>query len=66
MKNVVNVDPKNANGWIGAARVEELDGKLQQARNILYQGLKQCERSDDLWLEVARLETVEKARSILA
>ncbi|EGR31141.1 pre-mRNA splicing factor, putative [Ichthyophthirius multifiliis] len=66
MKNVVNVDPKNANGWIGAARIEELDGKIQQARNILYQGLKQCERSDDLWLEIARLETPEKARSILA
>jgi len=29
MKNLVNVDPKNANGWISVARVEELDGKLQ-------------------------------------
>jgi len=28
MKNLVNVDPKNANGWISVARVEELDGKL--------------------------------------
>lgn len=28
IKNVININPKNPNGWIAAARIEELDGKL--------------------------------------
>lgn len=27
MKSVINSNPKNADGWIAAARIEELDGK---------------------------------------
>lgn len=36
MLDMINTDPKNLNGWIGLARVEEIDGKMQQARNVLY------------------------------
>jgi pre-mRNA-processing factor 6 len=36
---VIQTDPKNSFGWIAAARVEELDGKLPAARSILAQGL---------------------------
>ena len=28
IKNVINTNPKNANAWMSAARIEELDGKL--------------------------------------
>jgi pre-mRNA-processing factor 6 len=28
LKSVVNSNPKHAAGWIAAARIEELDGKL--------------------------------------
>ena len=35
MKSVINSNPKNPDGWIAAARIEELDGKLKEARNIL-------------------------------
>lgn len=27
MKSVINSNPKNPDGWIAAARIEELDGK---------------------------------------
>ena len=32
LKSVVNTNPKHAPGWIAAARLEEVAGKLQQAR----------------------------------
>lgn len=35
LKSVVLSNPKNSSGWIAAARVEELDGKVQEARNII-------------------------------
>ncbi|EAR98979.1 Pre-mRNA splicing factor, putative (macronuclear) [Tetrahymena thermophila SB210] len=66
MKSFVKTDPKNPVGWISVARVEELDGKIQEARNVLYQGLPHCETSDEIWVEIARLETPEKARALLA
>jgi len=46
--SLVNSDPKNIAGWMGAARVEELDGKLQTARNILAQALQENSGSEDL------------------
>ena len=63
---MINSNPKNVSGWIAAARVEELDGKLQTARNILAQGLQNCLDNEDLWLEAARLEIPDKARAVLA
>jgi len=35
LKSVIQANPKNSFGWIAAARVEELDKKLNAARNIL-------------------------------
>ena len=35
MKSVIHSNPKNPDGWIAAARIEELDGKLKEARNLL-------------------------------
>jgi hypothetical protein len=40
------VPPGNLNlkyaifSWIAAARIEEYDGKLEQARNLIYQGIE--------------------------
>lgn len=65
IKNAIETNPKNAPVWIAAARVEELDGKLQAARNFINQGLIHCQESEDLWLEASRLETPDNARSIL-
>ena len=37
LKAVISSNPKSTSGWIAAARIEELDGKIQEARNILDQ-----------------------------
>ena len=66
-KSLINSNPKKARGWIAAARVEELDGKVQEAKNILAQGVEHAPYSEDLWLEAARFEgQSDLAKSILA
>ena len=42
--------------WIASARLEEVTGKLQAARNIIMRGSEVCPRSEDVWLEAARLQ----------
>ena len=41
LKAVIKANPLSSSGWVAAARVEELDGKLQEARNILEQACQQ-------------------------
>lgn len=55
MKSIINTNPKNVAGWIGAARIEEMDGKLSQAREIISQAAENILDSEDIWLEAARL-----------
>ena len=35
LKSVINTNPKHAPGWIAAARLEEVAGKLAQARELI-------------------------------
>lgn len=35
LRAVIKANPDSTSGWIAAARVEELDGKLTEARNLL-------------------------------
>jgi predicted lipoprotein len=37
MKSMVNTNPKNAQGWIAYARVEEIAGNLKTARTLIAQ-----------------------------
>ena len=37
LKSVVQSNPQSSSGWIAAARVEELDGKIDEARKIITQ-----------------------------
>ena len=41
--------------WIASARLEEVTGKLQAARNLIMKGCEECPKSEDIWLEAARL-----------
>lgn len=41
--------------WIASARLEEVTGKLQAARNLIMKGTEECPKSEDIWLEAARL-----------
>ncbi|CDR99669.1 probable pre-mRNA splicing factor prp1 [Sporisorium scitamineum] len=66
LDSVIKTNPSHAPGWIAAARVEEVAGKMSNARKIIQQGCDHCPRSEDIWLEAARLNTQENAKVILA
>lgn len=66
MKSVITTNPKHAPGWIGAARLEEVAGKLTEARNIIDKGCQMCPTSEDVWLEAARMNNADNAKKILA
>ncbi|KAJ3223282.1 hypothetical protein HK099_001323 [Clydaea vesicula] len=66
LRSVILTNPKHAPGWIAAARLEEVAGKIVQARELIAKGCEECTKSEDIWLEAARLNTLENARIILA
>ena len=66
LKSVIGTNPKHAPGWIAAARLEELAGKMQAARSFAQRGCDACPGNADVWLENARLNPPETARAILA
>jgi pre-mRNA-processing factor 6 len=66
LNSILNTDKNNVGGWIAAARLEELDGKLAQARNIIAQAGQNILDSEDIWLEAARLHPPDEAKIILA
>ena len=53
--SLVKSNPKHPPGWIAAARLEEHAGRMVAARKIIKQGCEQCPKSEDVWLEAARL-----------
>jgi len=50
LKSVRETNPSHAPAWIASARLEELTGKLQAARNLIMKGTEHCLRSEDVWL----------------
>ena len=66
MKSVTQTNPKHAPGWIAYARLEELAGRMMQARKIIRQACKACPDSEDVWIEASRLQTPQNAKIVLA
>ncbi|XP_070533546.1 pre-mRNA-processing factor 6-like [Ptychodera flava] len=66
LKSVRETNPKHPPAWIASARLEEVTGKLQAARNIIMQGCEICPNSEDLWLEAARLQPGDTAKAVVA
>ena len=66
LKSVIGTNPKHAPGWIAAARLEELAGKMSAARSFAQRGCDACPGNADVWIENARLNPPETARAILA
>ncbi|KAI8344399.1 PRP1 splicing factor, N-terminal-domain-containing protein [Chlamydoabsidia padenii] len=66
LNSVITTNPKHAPGWIAAARLEEAAGRPVHARNTIAKGCAQCPKNEDVWLESARLNTVDNAKIILA
>lgn len=64
--SVTSTNPRHAPGWIAAARLEEVAGKMSAARSLAAEGCRRCPREEDVWLEAARLHTAERARRVLA
>jgi pre-mRNA-processing factor 6 len=65
-KSVIASNPESASGWVAAARIEELDGKVQEARNIIARACDKFYDNEDIWLEATRLSPPEKQKYILA
>ena len=56
LKSVITTNPKHAPGWIAAARLEEVTGRMQTARNTIMRGCEVCPKNEDVWLEAVRLQ----------
>jgi pre-mRNA-processing factor 6 len=66
LESVIRTNPKHAPGWIAAARLEELAGKIVSARNVIARGCEHCPKSEDAWLENIRLNDNHNAKIIAA
>jgi pre-mRNA-processing factor 6 len=66
LESVIRTNPKHAPGWIAAARLEELAGKIVAARNVIARGCDHCPKSEDAWLENIRLNDNHNAKIIAA
>ncbi|CAL1712307.1 unnamed protein product [Somion occarium] len=64
--SLVKSNPKHSPGWIAAACLEEHAGRMVAARKIIKMGCEQCPKSEDVWLEAARLHNNDDAKVILA
>ncbi len=73
LSKVTMTNPKHAPGWIAAARLEEVSGKMAAARQLAMKGCEHCPKSEDMWLEAIRLYSsdnepsqLELAKAIIA
>ncbi|KAH9480957.1 Pre-mRNA-splicing factor prp1 [Psilocybe cubensis] len=64
--SLVKSNPKHAPGWIAAACLEEHAGRMVKARKIIKMGCEHCPKSEDVWIEAARLHNTEDAKVVLA
>uniref|UniRef100_A0A0N5APJ7 Pre-mRNA-processing factor 6 n=1 Tax=Syphacia muris TaxID=451379 RepID=A0A0N5APJ7_9BILA len=66
LKSVRETNPRHPPAWVASARLEEVVGKLQVARNLIMEGCDRNPKSEDLWLEAVRLHPPETGKSIVA
>ncbi|CAD6332718.1 unnamed protein product [Miscanthus lutarioriparius] len=66
LKSVTQTNPKHPPGWIAAARLEEIAGKLQVSRQLIQRGCEECPKNEDVWLEACRLANPEEAKAVIA
>ncbi|GMT32217.1 hypothetical protein PFISCL1PPCAC_23514, partial [Pristionchus fissidentatus] len=66
LKSVRETNPKHPPAWVASARLEEVVGKLQVARNLIMEGCDHNKKSEDIWLEAVRLHPPETSKSIVA
>jgi pre-mRNA-processing factor 6 len=55
LRSLIQTNKKHAPGWIAAARLEEVAGKMVAARKLIEEGCQNCPKSEECWREAARL-----------
>ncbi|KAG0661248.1 hypothetical protein C6P44_002857 [Monosporozyma unispora] len=60
--------PKEPQGWIASARLEEKANKFPVAKKIINEGCQECPRSDSVWLENIRIHRndIFKCKTLVA
>lgn len=60
--------PKEPQGWIASARLEEKAKRFPLAKKIITEGCQECPRSDEIWLENIRIHRVDihKCKTLIA
>ncbi|XP_021716471.1 protein STABILIZED1-like isoform X1 [Chenopodium quinoa] len=66
LKSIIQTNPKHPPGWIAAARLEEVAGKIQTARQFIKKGCEECPKNEDVWLEACRLVSPDEAKAVIA
>lgn len=66
LESLLKTNPKHPRGWIAAARLEEVAGKIVTARNVIGRGCEMCPNSEDVWIESMRLNDNHNAKIIAA
>ncbi|KAJ2003352.1 U4/U6 x U5 tri-snRNP complex subunit Prp1 [Coemansia thaxteri] len=69
LRSVTQASPTHAAGWVAAARLEEAARRPARARAVIDEACERCPRSEDVWLEAARLHQGKlgaAARAVLA
>ncbi|XP_057325398.1 pre-mRNA-processing factor 6 [Microplitis mediator] len=66
LKSIRETNPNHPPAWIASARLEEVTGKVQAARNLIMKGCEMNPTSEDLWLEAARLQPPDTAKAVIA
>ncbi|CAD6208449.1 GSCOCG00003461001-RA-CDS [Cotesia congregata] len=66
LKSIRETNPNHPPAWIASARLEEVTGKVQAARNLIMKGCEINPTSEDLWLEAARLQPPDTAKAVIA
>ncbi|KAJ6633556.1 Pre-mRNA-processing factor 6 [Pseudolycoriella hygida] len=66
LKSVRETNPNHPPAWIASARLEEVTGKVQMARNLIMAGCEMNPLSEDLWLEASRLQPPDTAKAVIA
>ncbi|GAA98462.1 uncharacterized protein L969DRAFT_87027 [Mixia osmundae IAM 14324] len=66
LQSLIKTNPSHAPGWIAASELEKVAGKIVAARKVIAEGCEKCPKSEDVWLQAARLNTNDNAKVILA
>ncbi|SSD59564.1 uncharacterized protein SCODWIG_01325 [Saccharomycodes ludwigii] len=65
LQSYIRSDPKNPNGWIALARLEEKCLNFKMAKKIIHQGCNEVVYDEDIWLENIRLNRIDDAPLLL-